>query len=188
MGIPTLIKTQTASDSAYLDFIDGTSDVVFDSTYDEYMFVFTDIGPATDQQHFAFQVNATDDAGGGFDTSLITSTFFRAVHAEDDSPAELGYVTNTDLAQSADFQMLNEQDQLGNAADESLAGILHIFSPSSTTYVKHFYSRVSIYGYDGRAMDNFVAGYINDTTAIDEIRFKMYSGNFDGVIQMYGIA
>ena len=188
MGIPTLIKTQTASGSDYLDFIDGTSDVVFDSTYDEYMFVFTDIGPATDQTQFSFQVNATDDAGGGFDTSLITSTFFRAVHAEDDSPAELGYVTNTDLAQSSNFQMLNEKDQVGNAADESLAGILHIFSPSSTTYVKHFYSRVSIYGYDGRAFDNFVGGYINDTTAIDEIRFKFNSGAFDGVIQMYGIA
>jgi hypothetical protein len=36
--------------------------------------------------------------------------------------------------------------------------------------------------------DQFVAGYINDTTAIDEIQFKMDSGNFDGVIQMYGIA
>ena len=56
MGIPTLIKTQTASGSDYLDFIDGTSDVVFDSTYDEYMFVFTDIGPATDQTQFSFQV------------------------------------------------------------------------------------------------------------------------------------
>ena len=63
MGIPTLIKTQTASGSDYLDFIDGASDVVFDSTYDEYMFVFTDIGPATDQTQFSFQVNATDDAG-----------------------------------------------------------------------------------------------------------------------------
>ena len=49
MGIPTLIKTQTASNSAYLDFIDGTSSVVFDSTYDEYMFVMTDINPATEE-------------------------------------------------------------------------------------------------------------------------------------------
>ena len=40
------------------------------------------------------------------------------------------------------------------------------------------------------AMDfTMVAGYkCNDTTAIDEIQFKMSSGNFDGVIQMYGIA
>ena len=190
MGIPTLIKTQTASDSAYLDFIDGTSDVVFDSTYDEYMFVFTDINPATNYQHLAFQVNATDDAGGDFDTSLITSSFFRAVHGEDASPSAVGYVVNSDLGQSASFQVLTELDQAGNGSDESSAGILHIFSPSNTTYVKHFYSRMNVCGYvaDARTVDCFTAGYIDDTTAIDEIRFKMYSGNFDGVIQMYGIS
>ena len=32
-----------------------------------------------------------------------------------------------------------------------------------------------------------MAGYINATGAIDEIRFKMDSGNFDGTIAMYGI-
>ena len=32
MGIPTLIKTLTASGSSSLDFVDGTSSVVFDST------------------------------------------------------------------------------------------------------------------------------------------------------------
>ena len=87
MGIPTLIKTLTASDSASLEFVDGTSDVVLDSTYDEYMFVFTDINPATDQAEFSFQVNATDDAGGGYDTSLITSTAFATEHSEADSSA-----------------------------------------------------------------------------------------------------
>ena len=35
---------------------------------------------------------------------------------------------------------------------------------------------------------SYVGGYINDTTAIDNINFQMDSGNFDGVIQMYGIA
>jgi hypothetical protein len=33
----------------------------------------------------------------------------------------------------------------------------------------------------------YAAGYINDTTAVDDIRFKMSSGNFDGIIKMYGI-
>ena len=69
MGISTLIKTLTASGSASLDFVDGTSSVVLDSTYDEYMFVFTDINPATDSANFTFQVNATDDAGGDYDTT-----------------------------------------------------------------------------------------------------------------------
>ena len=185
MGIPTLIKTLTASDSATLSFVDGASDVTLDSTYAEYMFVFTDINPATDTVQFSFQVNATDDAGGGYDTSLITSTSFRAYSAEADS-TELSYQTAYDLAQSASFQPIAQD--LGNDSDGSAAGILHLFSPSSTTYVKHFYSRFSCMQSNSAENEVHVAGYINDTTAIDEIQFKMSSGNFDGVIQLYGIA
>ena len=186
MGIPTLIKTLTASGDASLSFVDGASSVVLDSTYDEYMFVCTDIGPATDGAEFQFQVNATDDAGGGYDTSLITSTFFEAIHNEDGSGGGVAYSTGEDLAQSASFQTLAAD--IGNGADESCAGILHLFSPSSTTYVKHFYSRFSGYQLNNYAIHDFSAGYINDTTAIDEIQFKMDSGNFDGVIQLYGIS
>ena len=187
MGIPTLIKAQTASDSASLDFVDGTDDVVLDSTYDEYMFVFTDINPASDGGILSFQVNATDDAGGDYDTSLITSTYFNAEQAEAGDPdARLGYQTGSDLAQSASFQPLTRT--IGNGSDESAAGVLHLFNPSSTTFVKHFYSRVNSYFHADYTMDNFVAGYINDTTAIDEIKFYMDTGNFDGVIQLYGIA
>ena len=185
MGIPTLIKTLTADGSDYLDFVDGTSSVVLDGTYDEYMFVFTDINPATDGVHFEFQVNATDDAGGGYDTSLITSTSFRAYQAEADS-TDFGYQTAYDLAQSASFQPIAQD--LGNDSDGSGAGILHLFSPSSTTYVKHFYSRFSCMQSNSEENEVYFAGYINDTTAIDEIQFKMSSGNFDGVIQLYGIA
>ena len=185
MGIPTLIKTQTASDSASLSFVDGTSSVVLDGTYDEYMFVFTDIGPATDGAEFQFQVNATDDAGGGYDTSLITSTYFESTLSEGDT-ATFQYHADNDLAQSASFQ--NLVYDAGNGSDESIAGILHLFNPASTTYVKHFYATTQNYNSGPAAQTNYVGGYINDTTAIDEIQFKMSSGNFDGVIQLYGIS
>ncbi len=58
----TLIKTLTASSSSSLDFVDGTSDVVMDSTYPVYEFHFVNIHPATDNVDFSFQVNATDGA------------------------------------------------------------------------------------------------------------------------------
>ena len=188
MGIPTLIKTLTASGSASLDFVDGTADVTFDSTYDEYMFVFTDIHPEEDDRNFMFQVNATDDAGGDYDTSLITSTSFEARDDEGNTVNTLQYVTADDLAQSASFQILQGNVGAGEN-DESTSGILHLFSPSSTTYVKHFYSRFVANTYNVTCVQQFVTGYINDTTAIDEIQFKFSSGNIDaGVIQMYGIA
>ena len=42
-GAMILIKTLTASSSATLSFVDGTSDVVLDNTYPIYKFVFTNI-------------------------------------------------------------------------------------------------------------------------------------------------
>jgi hypothetical protein len=189
MGIPTLIKTLTASDSASLSFVDGTSDVVLDSTYDEYMFVFTDIGPAVDQDEFMFQVNA---AGGSGFNETITSTFFQVFHDEADAGSSLGiaYHASHDQGQGTAYQHIAYD--LGNDSDESTSGILHLFSPSSTTYVTHFYSRVSGMKEAGEAGSHaneyYVAGYINATAAIDEIDFKFNGGNFDGVIQMYGIA
>ena len=35
--------------------------------------------------------------------------------------------------------------------------------------------------------DSFVGGFVNSTSDIDAIQFKMESGNFDGKIKMWGI-
>jgi hypothetical protein len=177
----TLITTNTSSDAASSSFTSG-----IDSTYKLYIFKFYDINPATDAT-FSFQVNATDDPGGDYDQSLITSTFFVAGHEENDNTF-FNYVASMDQAQGAAFQPLAYGIRSG--ADESCAGTLHLFNPSSTTYVKHFYSRANFYGEaapDGASKDGFAAGYINDTTAIDDIQFKMSSGNMDAVISMYGV-
>ena len=75
MGIPTLIgSAHTPSNASSVDITSG-----IDSTYDEYMFVFTDINPATDAQNFQFQVNV--DGQSGFNET-ITSTAFYAQHRE----------------------------------------------------------------------------------------------------------
>jgi hypothetical protein len=177
-GDVVLLSTQTASDSATLDFTSGIT-----STYGEYIFKFYNINPATDNVQFSFQVNATD--GADYNDSAITSTFFTAWHNENDSNQALGYTAASDQAEGAAFQTLFYS--LGNGSDESAAGELHIFNPSSTTYVKHFYSRIFGMGDSPMAEDAFAAGYINDTTAIDDIQFKMDSGNFDGTIKMYGV-
>ena len=41
--------------------------------------------------------------------------------------------------------------------------------------------------YAAWATDQFSAGYINDTTAVDDIQFKMSADNFDGKIKMWGV-
>jgi hypothetical protein len=43
-------------------------------------------------------------------------------------------------------------------------------------------------GATNQTVQRFVAGYVNTTTAITRIRFKMDSGNIDaGTIKMYGV-
>jgi len=183
MGIPTLIKTLTASGDDQLDFVDGGASVVFDSTYDEYMFVFTDIHPSNEDAGFSMKTSINGGTGYGVAT---TTTAFQASHTEADG-TEFQYEANRDLAQATTFQVLAHA--VGASADESCAGIFHIFNPASTTYVKHFYSRFSSYGGTPGAWDWFIAGYVNTTSAVDAIRFGFGAGTVDaGVIQMYGIA
>ena len=172
-----LLSTQTASDSASLSFTSG-----IDSTYKEYVFEFVDINPATDDVEFSFQGNSV---GGSGYNETITSTYFYALHDEADSQTGLTYGTADDQAQGTAFQAV--ADAIGNGADECCAGELHLFNPSSTTYVKNFYSRVQMYHTGNMSVDRYAAGYMNTTSAIDEIQFKMSSGNFDGKIKMYGI-
>ena len=173
----TLITTNDGSGVATSDFTSG-----IDSTYKLYIFKFYDVNCVTDDEAFTFQANAVD--GSGFNET-ITSTSFWSYLLEDDSTQGLGYLTSFDQAQGTAYQPLNLQQ--GNGSDESVAGELHLFNPSSTTYVKHFYSTVnSSYSSPG-SVNVFVAGYINTTSAIDEVSFKMSSGNMDAVISMYGV-
>ena len=178
MGISTLISTATASNAASIDITSG-----IDSTYDEYMFVLTDINPATDDVNFSFQVNAASQSGFN---ETITSTQFWAYNLEADSTRGMNINVGLDQAQGTAYQTL--ATQLGNGSDESLVGVIHLFSPASTTYVKHFYSRTNSYSSSTASTNQYTAGYINTTAAIDDVSFKMSSGNLDGVIQMYGIA
>ena len=180
MGIPTLITTNTiTSGTAASSFTSG-----IDSTYDEYMFVCTDVHPETDGASFQFQANAVGEAD--YNETMTTSWFYSR-HNESDDTAELAYVVGNDLAQGTGFQRLAHEGS--SQADSSVTGILHLFSPSNTTYVKHFYARFNYVSYNIGAYDSFIAGYFNTTAAIDEIQFKYSSGNIDNaVIQMYGIS
>ena len=173
-----LISSQTVTDQASVSFTSGIS-----STYKEYIFKFYNINPATDQAVFSWQSNAV--GGSGF-SETITSSAFLAANNEAGTDASLGYNTGMDEAQATTFQSLTRTN--GNEADQCCAGELHLFNPSSTTYVKQFYSRVNQSHHLDFTQDCFVGGYINTTSAIDEVQFKMDSGNFDGTIMMYGVA
>jgi len=183
-GAMTLIKTLTASSSATLSFVNGSSDVVLDSTYPIYVFKFINIHPATDNVQFQF--NMSVDTGSNYNVAK-TSIYFYAYQGEDASEgAALTYYTTGDLAQGTGSQPLSYS--LGNGNDESLSGELTIYNPSSTTFVKHFIANNNVYHKSNFSQERFVAGYGNNTSAVDAIKFEMSSGNIDsGTIKFYGI-
>ena len=187
-GSMVLIKEQTASSSANISFVDGSSDVVLDSTYPIYKFEFISIHPATDTAYLTFQGSTNSGSSYGV---TITSTAFYARHSESGTGVELGYNGSADLAQSTSYQRISQG--VGNGNDETCSGELFIYNPSSTTFVKHFTSTTNIrYSNSGFtsffSSNNFIAGYGNTTSAVNAVNFQMSSGNIDaGTIKLYGI-
>jgi hypothetical protein len=178
----TLISTHTVD--AACGCIDITSGI--DSTYDSYEFHCVNIHPANNNVDFGFQVNAA--GASGFDEAM-TTTVIQAYHNEADSANGLSYVEGHDQVDGdAAYQHIFSYGS-GNLADEATSGILTLYAPSSTTYVKHFTSNGNGYYQGDYSISFMVAGYINVTAAIDQISFKFSAGNIDaGTIKMFGVS
>jgi hypothetical protein len=172
------LSTQTASSSSSVSFTSG-----IDSTYSEYLFIFNNIHPASDGVNFSFQASTN---GGSSYGVTATTTNFVANHAEAGNDNNFYYNTGNDLAQSTNYAIIN--DYYVNDNDASGSGMLRIFEPSSTTFVKHFiadFNNLYKPTYSNRTLS---AGYFNSTSALNAFDFKFSSGNIDaGTIQMFGV-
>jgi len=181
-GSMVFMKKLTASSSATLSFVHGSGGVNF-STYKEYVFTFKNIHAESAVNSFNF--NGSIDAGSNYNVAK-TTTYFSAYLNENDSSATLEYSTSQDLAQATGFQKLAGTVSVDN--DHALSGYLHLFNPSSTTFVKHFIWSCN-YGYETGTENTHGAGYFNTTSDIDAVRFQMTSDAIDaGDICLYGIA
>ena len=182
-GSMVFIKKLTASSSSTLSFVDGSSSVVLDNTYKEYIFTFNNIHPATDSADI--MINFSTDSGSNYNVAK-TSTHFRAYHDEAGSATSLAYDNSNDMEQGTGN--LNILLNIGNGNDECGSGYLHLFDPSSTTFVKHFIANMNRYDGADYTVNQYTAGYANTTSAIDAVRFQMDTGNMDaGDIVLYGI-
>ena len=175
LGDMVLVSSATASSSASIEFTLGD--------LKEYKFFFVNIHPQTDIVDFTFQTSIDSGSTYGITT---TNTYFWTQHNDSNTYAELEYRTDNDLAQSTSFIKLT--DDIGNDNDSSACGFLHLFNPSSTTYVKHYIGNVQIHTNGDASRQVFTAGYFNDTNDLTNIKFQMSSGNIDdGKILMFGL-
>ena len=172
-----LLSSQTADGSASLSFTSGLT-----STYNHYIFQFVDINPATADMGFEFQCSI--DGGSNYNIQM-TSTIFQSGHNEANTWYSLNYLTASDQASGTNFQPISFSQ--GNFADATGVGELHLYNPSSTVYVKNYWSTYQMMANAPSSVYFRGGGFFDTTTAINAIQFKMNSGNFDGTIKMFGI-
>jgi hypothetical protein len=125
-GSMVLLSTQTASNSSTISFTSG-----IDSTYDEYIFKYINVHPASN----SYLTVGFRDGSTAYDATK-TTTAFNAQHDESGGNGQLAYSASWDLAQSTAYQPL--APDIGDGNDECASGTMHLFAPSSTTFVKHF--------------------------------------------------
>jgi hypothetical protein len=178
------IKTLTASSSGTLSFVHGSANVVLDGTYKEYIFKYINIHPASVAQ---LTFNLSIDSGSNYNITKTTTAHNSYMNENGSSPGMV-YRTAWDLAQSTNFQIMAQE--LGNGADESGCGYLHLYDPANTSKVKQFMGTTTYhqtFGANG-SFQVYYGGYGNTTSAVNAVQFKMSSGNIDsGLIKLYGV-
>ena len=181
-GAMTLIKTLTASSATTLSFLNGADNVVFDNTYDVYVFKFINIKASNRSKSFSFQV----DTGTNTNYNIaVTSTGFEAYQNEAGNSTELRYDAQHDNPNSTGFVQISTE--LQESSDSSGSGELVFYNPSSGTFVKHWTSTSNNMRFDVHSFQYHKAGYFNTTTALTRVQFKINANTFDGTIKMYGI-
>jgi len=184
LGSMVHIKTITLSSAAAnITFIHGTSSVVFNDTYPIYVIQLDNIRTAAGN----VQWQTTTD-GSNFNI-VATNTAFVAEHSENDSSvARLAYSTGYDDAQAADpYLAIINKGGYNTGADASGSGEIKIFNPSSTTFVKHYMSRINGMSEYPGSSDCYTAGYFNTTSALTGFRIEALAQNITGTVKLYGI-
>jgi len=154
-----------------------------DSTYKEYLFVFNDIHVQNAGTILAF--HPSTDGGGSYGVAT-TNTFVESQHNEANTIASLTYDGDKDQAQNTGLIYFGPAGDNDN--DASMSGILRLYNPSSTTFVKHYIS--AIQGMENDNISTLVlgAGYINTTSAVNTMRFQLTSGEIQGgTIDLFGV-
>ena len=174
-GAYNLLSTTTIS--SQVASVSITSNI--DSTYRDYMFIFSDIHTSADDktiQANVYSSNGSPDVGS-------SSYNYAGVGYRSDNAGLNMASANTDYPQISLWGQ-------GNADAEAGSLILYMFNPSGTTHNKSFMSTSIAQTIDGRTAvgtNGFL--YRNGTVAVTGMRFLPSSGYFhSGVIKLYGIS
>ncbi len=172
-----LLDTQTASNSATLDFT-----TAIDDTYSNYVFLFSRIVPATDNANFMFRVS--EDGGSTYKSG---ATDYEMVHGILRS-SNNGWTTSG-LGASVGLDAGYVAGDQGNVSTEAGSGHLNMYSPASAIF--HMFDAeltyMTSFAPASAQMDKIVCTYNGTSNVIDAIQFFYSSGNItSGIIRLYG--
>jgi len=188
LGSQVLLSTSTASNSSTVNITSG-----IDSTYPIYKFEVINAHPSDNSQ---IMIHFSTDGGSNFNTNMHTAAF-QVYHREDDADTQLNYRAGDDLTNGTNGDGVTStyapiSQTIGN--DNKMCGVsnIYLFNPSSTTFVKHFIATTQVYMDRDTpqlaSVTQYYAGYINTTSAVNAVSFKMFEGTIDsGTFKMYGI-
>ena len=170
---PTHILLSTTNVTSAASEVDISSNI--DSTYKRYMIDIHDLKPASNATHLRmrfFQGGSVDSSSAYDSTS--------AYNGSDDGS---GPTINRENGSS----YMTLADEVGSDATETFNGTIYLHNPSSTTT----HTRITGFGTWSRgdnATTALIGGRIDQTAAVDGVRFYQSSGNIDScVIKLYGI-
>ena len=188
----TLIKKQTISSGvSSVEFIDGSSDVVFDSTYKTYVFQFENMVSDSGEQNMLYQ--ATTD--GGTTWNSVSGNWVRTMpFIYDDSGAynsNLATTTEADRNITSGWQLMSFPAV--TVTGGSFSGSLYFYDPANSSQYK-----VALMIAAGVADGNGGAHWLTygrlqpytlmTTSAINGLKFFVSSGTIDGGdISLFGI-
>jgi hypothetical protein len=169
-GAWTIITSTVISDDATIDFTG------IDATYDYYVFVGSDVHPATDSQIFQIRVGDSGGVDSGasdyryHNTKLLdTTSSYASSLSTGDTEVHVG-------------------NSIGSAAGEGINFTCHLMRPSDATMRPCFRVDYSLIDAGGQLYFGQSGGQRAAVITMDRIQFFFASGNLaTGRITMYGV-
>ena len=173
------IKTVTASSSSSITFLDGTSDVVLDSTYDTYLIIGTKIDLSSDDD--SVRVSFSIDEGSNYNSQTYRGT--STIEVNTSGTATAG--TEGQAVAGASSLM----GAAGNGASEGQYFQMYLYNPASTTQKKSALAFVNEEQHNLIwKLKSTIISIAEASNAIDGVRFNCNAGNFTtGEFRLYGV-
>ncbi len=184
-SVQKLIKTVTvSSDTGSVSFIHGSSDVVFNDTYQAYLFKIIQLHVDNDDgANLGFQ-GTTD--GSNFAAITNNSNYVQCVKEEGDGTEQLVYDQYYDIANGTGIIPI--WHDTGNDNDQNASAELWIGNPSQTDFFKPFWSHSSCAQRADSVNNPRMSGVLQTTSAVTGVKFSLSTGNIaSAIIKLYGI-